>query len=249
VIDSFLASAKSWTLCVLAFCCIGLAAGTVYMERYIPAAGVPDVELMYFPSGRFLEQASLGHEMLVADFAWLRALQYYGRHRRTDQDYTMAGHIFDVVTTLDPKFMNAYVFGGLVLAQDAGDVESGVDLLHKGMVNLPDEWMLPFEAGFIYYICAADVAQAYRWFMEAAEKPGHPESVERFAAFCAKRTGDLQTALGLWVQLYESSENSYVKEMAQARINAILKEIGEASSNPSRGGTSDEDGRGSERGS
>ena len=85
--------------------------------------------------------------------------------------------------------------------------------------------------------------------MEAAEIPGHPESVERFAAFCAKRTGDLQTALGLWVQLYESTENSYVKEMAQERINAILREIAEASPAPSRGGASDEDGRGSEGGS
>lgn len=249
MIDSFLASAKSWVLCICAFCCIGLAAGTVYMERYIPGAGVPDVELMYFPSGRFMEQASLGHEMLVADLAWLRALQYYGRHRRTDQDYTMAGHIFDVVTTLDPKFMNAYVFGGLVLAQDAGDVESGVDLLHKGMVNLPDEWMLPFEAGFIYYICAADMAQAYRWFMEAASKPGHPESVERFAAFCAKRTGDLRTALRLWIQLYESTENLYVKEMAQKRIKAILKEIDESSPKRSPGESSNEDGRGLESGS
>ncbi len=228
MIDSFLTNTRSPVLCAVAAACLLGAMGVAYIGDTLPAAARPDVELMYFPSGRFLKEASLGHEMLVADLAWLRAIQYYGRHKQTDQDYSMAGHIFDVVTTLDPKFRNAYIFGGLVLAQDAGELEKGVELLEKGIVNLPDDWMLPFEAGFLYYICAGDLAQAHRWFMKAAERPGHPESVERFAAFCAARTGDLRTALMLWIELYENTDNDYVKQMAETRIKDLMKEIQEA---------------------
>jgi hypothetical protein len=112
-----------------------------------------------------------------------------------------------------------------VLAQDAGDVNAGVDLLRKGIVNMPDEWLLPFEIGFIYYICDADMPQAQRWFLAAARKPHHPESVERFAAFCAARSGDVKTALRLWVQLYDSTDNDYVRQMAEVRVKDLLAKL------------------------
>lgn len=225
MIESFFVHSSSKVLVACAAICFVVAAGLVYVSHALPGAESYDEELMYFPSGRFLKEASLGHEMIVADMAWVRALQYYGRHKKTDQDYSMAAHIFDVVTTLDPKFKNAYVFGALVLAQDANEVDKSIALLHRGMINLPDEWLLPFEAGFIYYLCSADMAQAHRWFMEATRIPGHPESVERFAAFTADRSGDPKKALQLWLQLYQSTENPYVRQMAEERVNELMKRV------------------------
>jgi hypothetical protein len=225
VIDSALTNARSAVLCALSVLLLAASAGLVQLTHTFSGPETAGEELMYFPSGRFLKEASLGHEMTVADMAWLRAIQYYGMHRQTDQEYDMAAHIFEVVTTLDPMFRNAYVFGGLVLAQDAGEVDGGIDLLRKGIINLPDEWLLPFEIGFIYYICDADMARAQRWFLEAASKPQHPESVERFAAFCADKSGDLKTALRLWVELYESTNNEYVRQMAEARVKDLLERV------------------------
>jgi hypothetical protein len=225
VIESFFIHCRSRVLAGCAAVCLSVAAGLVYVSHALPGADSYDEELMYFPSGRFLKEASLGHEMLVADMAWLRAIQYYGKHRQTDQDYSMAAHIFDVVTTLDPRFRNAYLFGALVLAQDANEVDKGIELLHRGMSHLPGDWLLPFEAGFIYYICSADMPQAHRWFMEAAARPGHPESVERFAAFTADRSGDPRKALQLWLQLYECTENDYVRQMAEERVKELMKRV------------------------
>jgi tetratricopeptide (TPR) repeat protein len=235
VIDSFLAKAGGRTLFLCSAMCFLVSAGLLHLSRTLPAVAARPEELMYFPSGRFLKQAALGHDVLVADMAWLRAVQYYGEHRLTDRNYKMAGHIFDVVTTLDPLFRNAYIFGGLVLAQDAGDVEKGVELLHKGVANIPDDWLLPFELGFIYYLCSNDMAQAHRWFMEAAARPDHPESVERFAAFTAARAGDLRAALQLWMHLYESTENAYVRQMAEERIRDLMEKIEGARSGASEG--------------
>lgn len=227
--DSLIDGSSGRILCVCSAICFLAAAGLVHATGTLPTAARHSEELMYFPSGRFLKEAAVGHEVLIADMAWLRAVQYYGEHRQTDQTYEMAGHIFDVVTTLDPLFRNAYLFGGLVLAQDAGELEQGVDLLHRGVANIPDDWLLPFELGFIYYICSGDMAQAHRWFMEAAERPGHPESVERFAAFTAARSGDPYTAFQLWRHLYENSENPYVRQMAEERIRDLMIELSGAS--------------------
>ena len=62
-------------------------------------------EMMYFPSGSLLELASAGNETLIADFLWLRGIQYYGEHRRTDRSYPLAEHVFSTITeaTQDAK--------------------------------------------------------------------------------------------------------------------------------------------------
>ena len=43
--------------------------------------------------------------------AWLRAVQYYGEHRRSDMRFTRMEHVFDILTSLAPGFLPAYVFG------------------------------------------------------------------------------------------------------------------------------------------
>jgi len=81
----------------------------------------PLEELSYYPSGRFLRPATLGHAATAADLAWLRAVQYYGEHRTTDNRFVRMEHVFDILTTLDPTFEPAYVFGSFALAQEGHD--------------------------------------------------------------------------------------------------------------------------------
>ena len=81
----------------------------------------PLEELSYYPSGRFLKPATLGHAATAADLAWLRAVQYYGGHRATDNQFVRMEHVFDILTTLDPGFEPAYVFGSFALAQEGRD--------------------------------------------------------------------------------------------------------------------------------
>jgi len=180
-------------------------------------------ELLYFPSGRLLRQAALGHEALLADIGWLRAVQYYGEHRKTDRRYPLMRHIFDVVTTLDPRFVNAYAFGGLVLAQDAGDLDAGVALLSKGIANNPEDWFLPFETGFLYYVAAKDMGRAAHFFRRAARLPGCPDYVARFAAFAAGRAGDVETAVGLWREIARATPNAEIARMAEGKIQELME--------------------------
>jgi hypothetical protein len=182
-------------------------------------------ELMYFPSGRFLKQASLGHESTLADLIWLRAIQYYGEHRLTDRKYDMIGHIFDVLTTLDPQFVHAYVFGSLVLAQDAGMPDEGLLLLRKGMRHNPKDWYLAFETGFIYYIVLRDYENAGRYFALSSRLPEAPEFTFRFAAFVEERAGHAETALQLWEEAAGMTENARIKEMAEEKVEELRKQL------------------------
>ena len=86
-------------------------------------------ELSYYPSGKHLRPATLGHAESVADLAWLRAVQYYGEHRHTDNRFTRMEHVFEILTTLSPRYEAAYVFGAFALAQEGQDFPAAERLI------------------------------------------------------------------------------------------------------------------------
>ncbi|MBN1503434.1 MAG: tetratricopeptide repeat protein [Candidatus Eisenbacteria bacterium] len=204
-----------------------LFTGGVCLRRHVFGDPVPPggQELMYFPSGKFLKQSALGHTTTLADVAWLRAIQYYGHHRLTDRKYDMVGHIFDVITTLDPNFIHAYVFGAVVLSQDAGRPDDGLALLRKGMRANPDNWLLAFETGFIYYVILHDYDSAGRYFALSSRLPGAPDMTSRFAAFVHERAGHSETALELWSEIARATDNKFIKEMAEEKMEKLRAQL------------------------
>ena len=194
-----------------------LGAGYLHASAGTRLARASDAELLYFPSGRFLRPAALGYETAAADVAWIRGIQYYGAHRLTDQNYARIGHVMSVVTDLDPRFEAPYVFGAFVLAQELARPEDGLELLAKGMHANPTSWLLAFETGFLHYVCRHDYEAASRWFVRASHLPGHPDYVERFAAFASQRAGNEAMATLLWKRVLATG-NKYMQEVARREL-------------------------------
>ena len=107
---------------------------------------------MYFPSGKLTEIASVGFDSLASMMLWLRGIQYYGAHKRGDQYYLLAEHIFETITDLDPHFINAYRFGAFVISQDMGQPVGGAELLRKGIRHNYESWELFFDLGFLIVV-------------------------------------------------------------------------------------------------
>lgn len=177
-------------------------------------------EMVYFPSGQFLGEVSAGQRELVADLLWLRAIQYYGSHRQTDRQYLWARHIFRVITTLSPRFVEAYRFGALVLATDAMEVEEGFDLLKRGMHANPGRWELPFDLGFLYSLHGRQ-ALAAGYFERARALPGAPEQARRFAAFALRKSGNEESARAMWEELRDSATNPASREIADYALRSM----------------------------
>jgi hypothetical protein len=204
---------------------LAAAAGLVAVEAKLSPRDHLRDELLYYPSGVAVEKAALGHRNTAADLAWLQAVQYYGEHKRTDRKFTMMGHIFEIITDLDPKFVNAYIFGGLVTAEDAGDVERGVRLMEKGVANNPESWQMAFETGFVEYVCARDYASAAKHFRRAVSLPGAPEKTQRFAAFLSARAGDPQAAIYLWSEFAQRTTNPEMRKKALEQVEKLQAEL------------------------
>jgi hypothetical protein len=163
----------------------------------------------------------MGYDEIVADLVWLRMIQYYGHHSQGDRRFDYLGHILDVLTDLDPRFVHAYTFGALLLTDDAKNPARGLAILEKGVTHNPMDWRLPFMSGFIHYVFLGDNDAAGKSFRASSSLPGAPDFVKRFAAFAHQRKGDVDYSLQLWYSLYENTENEYEKVSALRYIEKI----------------------------
>ncbi|MBD3333925.1 MAG: hypothetical protein GF355_00230 [Candidatus Eisenbacteria bacterium] len=198
-------------------------AGSAVTAKHWPAAAIsiPEPELSAFPSGRALPLLRLGHAQLAADLAWLRAIQYYGRHRMEDQSYPHARHLFDVITGLDPEFEDAYIFGALILAEDVGRPQQAEELLTRGMAAMPQSWWLAFERGFLRMLHRDDRERAAHDFLRASRIPGAPAWVARFAAWNYEKLGQAERARRLWEQVARSTQDPKVREIAARALERL----------------------------
>jgi hypothetical protein len=187
----------------------------------------PFGELAYYPSGQALRPASLGHAETAADLAWLRAVQYYGEHRRTDVRFVQLEHVFNVLTSLAPGFEGPYVFGAFALAQEGYDFPAAERLMLKGIAANPRSGRLAFELGFLNFVRPGgrDLKQAGEWFECAARLPGGPPNAGRFAAFARQHAGDLAVALLLWDDVRRTSTNPLMRDMAEREIAQLQDAI------------------------
>ena len=184
-------------------------------------------ELAYYPSGEHLERVTFGHRETAADLAWLRAVQYYGEHRTTDNRFDRLAHVFDILTSLAPTFRGPYVFGAFSLAQEGFDFPRAEALLLKGIEHNPTDPYLAFELAFLYYVKPGgrDLEHAAEYFERAARLPGGYPAGRRFAAYCSQHAGELSTAYALWSQVKDSSDNAYLREIADKEMKRIQAAI------------------------
>ena len=216
--------ATAWAVALVcggAACALAEAA-----HRLVPRAN-PLEELSYYPSGLKLRAAAFGHDEAAADLAWLRAVQYYGEHRSTDGRFARMPHVFDILTSLSPRFLSPHVFGAFAMAQEGGDFAGAEKLMRKGLEANPRSGRLAFELGFLYYVRPGgrDLRQAAEYFEQAARQKDAPPASARFAAFARQHAGDLRVAYELWSAVQRESPNRYLREIAGRNLERIREAL------------------------
>ncbi len=179
---------------------------------------------IFFPRVEILRPALLGFEGVAADLLWLRTVQYFGGRAERNQSFPQLYQLVDMTTSLDPHFMDAYQYGGLFLVI-AKHFSQAVAIYEKGIAASPTEWQLPHDLGRLYYLELKDYERALYWWRITDRLPGHPHYIPRFLIRLEAKTGHLETALELWQQMLERSDNEAIRAMAQREIQDLLKEL------------------------
>lgn len=187
------------------------------------------VEESLYISSSSLKKLSLGYNELLADIYWLRALQYFGSKKSEEQNPELLYHYFDIITDLDPKFVNAYRYGATFLSEappiGLGETRKGIELLDKGRKNNPGNFRLPLEEAFIYYFYPKDYEKAAELFKEASEKPGlsplRKASLSGMSASAHAKGGNRELSRKIWEIIYETSPSEQRREVALRNLKDI----------------------------
>ena len=212
---------RSVVLLLAALACGSLANSVGEKARTSRLAKGNRDDLMYLPESHVLRAASLGYSNLVADFIWLRAIQYYGEHRLTDRNYPQAERLFQSIYDLNPAFKGATRFGALILAQDAGNAEGALKLLERAEKDDPRAWEYPFDQGFIRHSICKDYAAASRDYARASKREGAPDLAARLAGLSASRLGDREAARQVWQAILADPPNELTRRIAERGLKNL----------------------------
>ncbi|MFQ5949462.1 MAG: tetratricopeptide repeat protein [Nitrospiria bacterium] len=181
--------------------------------------------LLYLPSGEYLKPLALGFDQMLADLLWIKTINYFGGHLRTDREYPWLHHILNLIIDLDPLFDFPYTFGGVVLSLEASQVDKANQILERGIEAYPEKWEYPFYIGFNYFYHQKDAAKAVPYIEKASSLPGSPAYLKSLTGSLYAKTNKNEAAVRFYREAYRNATDDLIKQNIQEKINRILSGI------------------------
>ena len=182
-------------------------------------------QVLYLPSGKYLRVTALGFDEVMADLIYIWSIQFYSNYDAAER-YKYLDHIYrNVISDLDPRYIDPYLVGAMIMSVEARDDEMALRLLDKGVSANPDEWILAFDAGFICYDRLRDYPRAAKYFEMALRAPGVPSAVRRMHAEMYNKMGDKRSSLEYWTEVNREADNDYVRNVSSMHVHDLAIEV------------------------
>ncbi len=199
-----------------------------YLERVKPPLpdGYDDSDLSM--NGSRLRGYGLGMEGLMADWYWMRSLQYIGAKVENsksdliniddlrDLNPRLLYPLLDNATDLDPHFIAAYSYGAIVLP--AIDANKAIAIAEKGIANNPNEWRLYQHLGYIYWKLK-QYDKSAEIYSKGSEIAGAAPFMKMMAGVVKNDGGSRETSRKIFQQMYDGSDDPMVRLTAIRRLN------------------------------
>lgn len=209
---------------VFGFAAIYVLSGFTEKNRPALPAGYEDEDLLL--EGANLKGYALGFEGLLADWYWMKSLQYVGdKVIKSEQDLNLENlsslnprllyPYLDNATTLDPQFKAAYQYGAVVLP--GIDNEQAIKLTRKGITDNPMDWRLYQYLGYIYWRLK-DYEKAGEIYEQGSRIAGAPNFMQLMAAKMKTEGGSRTTARAIYEQMRDESPDAQIRENAALRL-------------------------------
>ncbi len=197
-------------------------------NRVLLPQGYEDADLTL--EGKRLNGFALGAEGLIADWYWMKSLQYVGDkivkvelanvnlEDLSSLNPRLLYPYLDNATDLDPKFMAAYSYGASVLP--AVDPAKAILLIEKGIKNNPGQWRLYHNLGYIHWRLK-DYEKAGQIYKQGSEIEGSAAFMKLMAASMHNQGGSRETARSMYVQMLNQAQDKQTKGNAEFRLKEL----------------------------
>jgi len=89
--------------------------------------------LLYTPDRRLMKVIACGYGPFLADLVWIQSTGYVIREFRSGGSHIEHLYaLYDVITELDPQYVDAYVMGAVFLSAIGNEPDRAIELLEKG---------------------------------------------------------------------------------------------------------------------
>lgn len=216
-------STATWASC-LALATIAHVLHTASLGGSNPflLAGEDDLELLLagIPS---LQRLLPPQRTIASDLDFLRLVQYIGTPRAQEQHWPQARALLERITDLDPEYGYAYEIGGILLLASKR-IHASIEILEKGMRNVPQRWQLPFFASYDYWYELNDAAQGGALLLRASRLPGCPSWLAELAMRLYSSAGQFEPALHFVESaLAENPPDAMKSELLRRRTELLVE--------------------------
>lgn len=162
---------------------------------------------------------SFGYEQLLADFYWLTYIQYIGNSVERDNDRNKNAYKYlDLVTGLDPNFVQPYWFAAFTVGSEMKRPDLAKKLIDRGIQANQNNWYLPYIAGINQYLFAHNEVEAAKYYRMAAKFPDAPKWLGRQAQILEAKIPSQIKVINTWDTIYRTSDDPLVKQRAREHL-------------------------------
>lgn len=211
-----------------------LFAGTVFFITGIsihhhyrrPDIKVSKQDSAYNLNRTFLQMISLGNKRVISNILWIQTLlesdlETYKKHEFADWMYLR----FLTIATLDPRFYENYLYGGIYLSVVKDDLTGAAEIFELGLKEYPLDYSLNYYAGFNYFFEMGDMGKGYELLKKITHHPRTPQTLKfvidklRFEV-----TRDYDIAITLLNENMKIARDESIRKKLAADLYSVLAE-------------------------
>jgi hypothetical protein len=223
-VSNFSLRGWGWTAAIALFVSMG------FSWRLLPGPALPEIGgpgrerpgLLAAVSRR--PDFALGFRNVLADVAWLEAVQVAGNRKMAPEVYDRLYEILNVEANFDPKFAIPYLLGGLVLGESTPHAQKALYVLGRGKEQYPADWRFPFYMGFTHYFSLGDGIAGGRAMAEAACLPGSPAYLPGLASRMLSEAREPRAALAMLETIVRDESDPARRAVLERRMREVTVE-------------------------
>lgn len=183
-------------------------------------------ELGYTIPSSFSVPMALRFKGILSDFLFLKTTTAIGEQLQKKIPFEESHKEFivsstHVITDLDPRFWDPYLFAGMTLTWDYKDFPSANYFFSKAMHYAPEDWQPPYFIGFNCFYFMNDIACGTEYISLAARKKQAPAYLPHLASRLAMFGDSYQPVLVMLKQLIVDTPPGEFQAQLRKRLTAI----------------------------
>jgi len=175
----------------------------------------------------FMEIIGGGFKRMLSSLLWVETLLRSDlEHYNEDDLNNWMYRRLNLITNLDKRFYEAYIFGAIYLSIVKDDEKAALLIYRKGLNEFPDDYFLNFNIAFHLYFEMNEAALSIPHFEKTVDDPRAPKYLKSLIAKLKSESGNLLDAQKIMTELWKNTpEQTVIKKKYENNLYAIKAEL------------------------